>query len=62
MLDASLADSLTLDDCMRMLHFQIEAYHLCKKRDNSSLMAFNLAVIELECDRVLTIMRGERRR
>lgn len=58
MIDASLTDSWTLDDYMRMLHFQIEAYQLCKKRDHSSLMAFNLAAIELECDRILTIMRG----
>lgn len=42
---------------MRMLHFQIEAYQLCKKRDHSSLMAFNIAAIEIECDRIRTIIR-----
>ena len=53
----SFADSWKLDDYMRMLHFQIEAYQLCKKRDHSSLMAFNIAAIEIECDRIRTIIR-----
>ena len=53
----SFADSWTLDDYMRVLHFQIEAYQLCKKRDHSSLMAFNIAAIEIECDRIRTIIR-----
>ena len=53
----SFADSWTLDDYMRMLHFQIEAYQLCKKRDHSSLMAFNIAAIEIGCDRIRTIIR-----
>jgi hypothetical protein len=57
----SFADSWTLDDYMRMLRFQIEAYQLCKERDHSSLMAFNLAAIEIECDRILTIVREMKR-
>lgn len=52
----SFADSWTLDDYMRMLQFQIEAYQLCKKRDHSSLMAFNLAAIDMECDRIRAII------
>ena len=57
----SFADSWTLDDYMRMLHFQIEAYQLCKKRDHSSLMAFNLEAIDIECDRIRTIIREIKR-
>ena len=53
----SFADSWTLDDYFKMLKFQMEAYQLCKERDHSSLMAFNLAAIEIECERVLTIIR-----
>lgn len=57
----SFADSWTLDDYFKMLKFQMEAYRLCKERDHSGLMAFNLAAIEIECDRILTIVREMKR-
>ena len=57
----SFADSWTLDDYLRALQFQVHAYRLCKERDHSSLMAFNLAAIEIECDRILTIVREMKR-
>ena len=51
----SFADSWTLDDYMRMLHFQIAP--TMQKSDHSSLMAFNIVAIEIECDRIRTIIR-----